>query len=120
MIVVDSAIWIDHLHRREPALEELMSLRWALMHPFVLGEIALGSLRNRGAMLPPLRDLPQPPVADTQEVFNLIASANLAGSGIGYVDAHLIASTMLVPDGRLWTRDKRLFAVALRLGIEAD
>lgn len=118
MIVVDSAIWIDHFHREIPQLRELMSLRAAFMHPFVLGEIALGSLRDREATVGAARDLPQPPAAEDTEVFNLITNAGLGGSGIGYVDVHLIASTMLIPNGALWTRDKRLAAVADRFGLK--
>ena len=94
-----------------------MSLRAALIHPFVLGEIALGSLRNRDAIIGFARDLPHPPIAEVGEVLNLINSAELGGSGIGYVDAHLLAATMLIPSGALWTSDKRLAAVADRFDL---
>ncbi len=119
MIVVDSAIWIDHLHRVDQHLIDLMDQRKALMHPFVIGEVALGSLRDRAAFIAIASRLPRPPVADTAEVLNLIASADLGGSGIGYVDAHLLASTILVPRGVLWTNDRRLHAAADRLGVAA-
>jgi predicted nucleic acid-binding protein len=118
MIVVDSTIWIDHQHRGIDQLGELMALKAALMHPFVLGEIALGNLRDHSGFIAFARDLPQPPLAEIQEVLNLIVNARLHGSGIGYVDAHLIASTMLIPGGVLWTSDKRLSAVAERLNIK--
>lgn len=117
MIVVDSAVWIDHHHRKIAPLDELMALRGAMMHPFVLGEIALGNLRNREGFIAFARDLPEPPLAEPVEVLNLIMNAQLAGSGIGYVDAHLLASTMLLPGGLLWTHDKRLAKMALQLGI---
>ncbi len=118
MIVVDTVIWIDHFHHRNDKLAELMDERLALMHPYVLGEIALGSLRDRSAVIAIAGKLPRPPVAEPAEVLNLIASAGLAGSGIGYVDAHLIASTILTSNGALWTRDKRLQAAAERLTID--
>jgi len=117
MIVVDSAIWIDHLHTSDLRLGELMADRHAFMHPFVVGEIALGSLRDRATFIEIANQLPQAPLAETTEVLNLITSANLGGSGIGYVDAHLLASTMLIPNGALWTRDKRLHVVAMNLYI---
>ncbi len=117
MIVVDSSVWIDHFHWRDSDLVAIMEDRLALMHPFVLGEIALGSLRDRDAVLDAANLLPVATTADPAEVLNLIASAGLAGSGIGYVDSHLLASTMLIPKGRLWTRDRRLLAVAERLGL---
>jgi predicted nucleic acid-binding protein len=117
MIIVDSAVWIDHHHKGIDQLYELMSLEAALMHPFVLGEIALGSLRDHKDFIVSARDLPQPPQAETPEVLNLIVNARLHGTGIGYVDAHLLASTMLIPNGALWTRDKRLRAVAERLNL---
>jgi len=117
MIVVDSAVWIDHHHKAIAQLGELMALGAALMHPFVLGEIALGSLRDQASFIATARDLPVAPLAEPLEVLNLITNARLDGSGIGYVDAHLIAATMLVPGGALWTRDKRLLAVAERLEI---
>jgi len=117
MIVVDSAIWIDHFHHRIDRLADLMALRAALLHPFALGELALGSLRGRDRILIAARDLPVPPIADSDEVLGLIQSASLSGTGIGYVDAHLLASALLAPNGKLWTRDKRLAAAATRLGV---
>lgn len=117
MIIVDSAVWIDHYHRGIEQLTELMAFKALLMHPFVLGEIALGTLRNRGSFLENAADLPIATVAEPQEVFSLISSGELHGSGIGYVDAHLIAATMLTPNGALWTSDRRLKLVAERLGI---
>ena len=117
MIIVDSAVWIDHHHKGIDQLWELMQLEAAMMHPYVLGEIALGSLRNHADFIAAARDLPQPPIAETPEVLNLIVNGGLHSSGIGYVDAHLLASTMLIPNGALWTRDRRLHAVAERLEI---
>lgn len=117
MIVVDTVIWIDHFHNRNDRLADLLAEGLALMHPFVLGEIALGSVRDRDDVIAIAGKLPRPLVAEPVEILNLIASADLAGSGIGYVDAHLIASTILTDNGKLWARDKRLHAAADRLGI---
>ena len=89
------------------------------MHPFVIGEIALGQLRQRVSILMSLRELPQALVAEDAEVLILIQKAALFGLGIGYVDAHLLASVRLTSDIRLWTRDKRLLAAANKLGLAA-
>ncbi len=88
-----------------------------LGHPFVLGEIALGSLRDPGAVLGALAALPQAMVPTEAEVRGFIARHGLAGSGIGYLDAHLLASVSLTPDARLWTRDRRLAREAGRLAL---
>jgi len=91
-----------------------------LGHPFVIGELALGSLRQRDVILTALQDLPQAVVASEIEVLKFIKVQALYGLGIGYVDAHLLASTRLTLGGSLWTRDKRLHAVADRLGLASS
>jgi hypothetical protein len=91
-----------------------------LGHPFVLGEIALGRLRDPGVVLGLLADLPQAVVATDAEVLGFIRRHGLAGLGIGYVDAHLLAAARLTPDARLWTRDRRLAAAAHALGLASD
>ena len=90
-----------------------------LGHPFVLGEIALGRLRDPDMVLGLMADLPQAVVATDAEVLGFIRRDGLAGLGIGYVDAHLLAAARLTPDARLWTRDRRLAAAAERLGLAA-
>lgn len=87
------------------------------MHPFVVGEIALGEIRTRAQVLRMLRALPGVVVAPGPEVLRLIDAEALFGVGIGYVDAHLLASCRLTPGSRLWSRDKRLAAAAERLSI---
>ena len=87
------------------------------MHPFVLGELALGDLRQRTVVLDALSDLPQASVATNVEVLHSIGSQHLFGRGIGYVDAHLLAATQLTHGAALWTHDKRLHEVAERLGL---
>lgn len=86
------------------------------MHPFVVGEIACGSLRDRLPVLELLQDLPAAAVAESQEVLEFIERRLLHSRGIGYVDVHLLASVALTEGSKLWTRDKRLRAVAVALG----
>lgn len=117
MIIADTMVWADHISRGDDLLATLLDDQATLMHPYVRGEISLGNLARRPAILADLDALPQAPLADHLEVLALIESAGLAGSGVGYVDVHLLASTLLLDEGWLWTRDKRLGAVAERLGI---
>ncbi len=117
MILVDTSIWIDHLRRGDEVLAQLLATGQVLAHPFVIGELALGNLHNRGAVLGALQDLPQAPVATNNEVFRFIDMNALFGIGIGYIDAHLLAAVRLLPGAMLWTRDKRLLAASTRLGL---
>jgi len=119
LILADSSIWIDHLRSRDAVLSGLLEREEVLIHPFVIGEIALGSLRQRAAILDALYKLPQTAVAREAEVLTLIESASLFGLGIGYVDVHLLASAKLTNGLRLWTRDKRLNAAAAQLDLAA-
>jgi predicted nucleic acid-binding protein len=117
VILVDSSIWADHIHHPVTTLADLLRNQTVGMHPFVIGEIMLGNLAVRVSTLKSLRALYAVPMAHDDEVIGLIESAGLFGSGIGYVDTHLLASTLLMVGGRLWTRDRRLRATAERLGI---
>lgn len=112
MILVDTSVWVDHLRAGDAALAVLLNRSQVLMHPFVLGELACGNLRNRGEVLRLLKDLPQAPVASDEEVLFFIECKALMGQGIGYVDAHLLAAVTLDSSTRLWTRDRRLRSVA--------
>jgi len=120
VILVDTSVWIDHLRAGDAALAALLDASRVLAHPFVLGEIALGSLRQRDLVLGALRDLPRAVVATDDEVDRMIGEQALYGLGIGYVDAHLLAATRLTPGSALWTRDRRLLGVADRLGLAAQ
>lgn len=120
MILVDTSVWIDHFRHDDPALARSLDQRQVLSHPFVIGELALGSLRQRDLILEALRGLPSVLVAHDEEVHTFIDRHRLFGIGIGYIDAHLLAATFLTPDVRFWTRDKRLRAAALRLGVDAN
>lgn len=86
------------------------------MHPFILGEVACGNLRRRAEVLSLMHRLPHAPVATDDEALEFIERARLMGRGIGYVDVHLLASSILAGGTRLWTRDKRLAAIAAEIG----
>lgn len=117
--LVDTSVWIDHLRRTDDQLSRLLGQRDVLMHPFVLGELALGHIPNWNALAGDFQDLPRAVVADDDEVLHLIGRSALSGTGIGYIDAHLIASALLIPGTQLWTRDKKLRSVAERLFVAA-
>ena len=120
MILADTSVWIDHLRSGDPQLSSLLEAASVLSHPFVIGEIAMGNLCQRTAILSALSALPRAEVATEDEVLHFIQHKQLAGLGIGYVDAHLLAATLLTPGSALWTRDQRLKSVAARLTIASQ
>ena len=115
MILVDTSVWIDHLREGAPALTTALEEGSVLMHPFVLGELACGNLKNRREVLRLLGDLPGAPMATDAEARAYIERRALMGRGIGYLDIHLLASVALAGSARLWTRDRRLAEVAAEL-----
>jgi predicted nucleic acid-binding protein len=117
MILLDTSVWVTHFQSADEVVSDLLEAGRVLAHPFVTGEVALGKLRQRTAILGYLGDLPQARVATDPEVFGFIERRGLAGQGIGYVDAHLLASTRLTPGASLWTRDLRLLRVAEEMGL---
>ncbi len=117
MILVDTSVWIRHLRDGDPVLSHLLDRARVLAHPWVVGELALGRLNDRDEVIGLLEGLPQATRATDEEVLVLIAHEGLAGTGVGYVDAQLLASTLLTGDGLVWSLDKRLADVAARLGI---
>ncbi len=119
MILVDTSIWVDHLRIGDPKLAAFLQDGQVLTHPCVIGELALGQLSRRSEILGLLRNLPQAKAATDAEVLDLIENQHLFGLGIGYVDAHLLAATMLTTGAGLWTRDKRLVVVAVHLGLSS-
>jgi hypothetical protein len=118
VILVDTSVWVDHLRRGDTQLAALLESAAVLMHPFVIGEIACGSLADRATVIELLQDLPAALVADVGEVLAFVERQRLYGKGIGYVDVHLLASAALSGGALLWTRDKRLRAAAQGLGVE--
>ncbi|MGB9117709.1 type II toxin-antitoxin system VapC family toxin [Bradyrhizobium sp.] len=117
MILVDTSIWVDHLRVGDKALSSLLDAGMVLAHPFVIGELALGNLRQRGIVLSALSNLPHASVATDAEVLHFIDRHALFGRGIGYVDTHLLAAARLTAGAELWTNDKRLHGVAVQLGL---
>lgn len=118
MVLVDSSIWIDHFRSSNPRLERLLSVGQAAMHSFLVGELACGNLASRANALHLLMLLPQAAVASDDEVLFFIERHGIAGKGIGYLDAHLLAAAAL-SNLKIWTRDKRLSEVAAALGLSA-
>lgn len=116
MILVDTSIWVDHLRVGDPRLATLLDNTEVLGHPWVTGELAFGHLHHRTEILVLLNNLPQAKVATDAETMTLIEDRKLFGLGIGYVDAHLLAACLLTAAG-LWTRDRRLAEVAVRVGL---
>lgn len=119
MILVDTAVWIDHLRRGNPRLQGLLLDGEVLAHAFVAGELACGGLGNRAELLGLLADLPQAPAAAHEEVLRVVEQRRLWGRGLGWVDAHLLASALLAPCA-LWTLDARLARAASALGLAGE
>ena len=111
MILVDTSVWVDHLRRGSRDLATLLRDDDVACHPFVIGELACGHLRNRNEMLTLLAALPSLPKVDDDEVLTFIEDHRLTGAGLGLIDIHLLASCRLA-DVKLWTRDNRLAVAA--------
>ena len=120
MILADTSIWIDHLRSGNRELRKHLNHGNIVIHPFIIAELALGSVKERTKTLALLDLLPQVRVAQVSEVRLTIEARRLYNRGIGLIDAHLIASVFINPSTVLWTRDKRLREVAEVLGIHAS
>jgi predicted nucleic acid-binding protein len=116
MVLVDTSIWVSHLRKGNARLRALLENAEVICHPFIIGELACGNLRNRTEILSSLRALPAAVVAKDEEVLRFIESHRLMGRGLGLIDMHLLASALLtrVP---LWTADKRLRAASTGLNL---
>lgn len=119
MILVDTSVWVNHLHTADPALQRLLELGQVLGHPWVTGELAVGQLRQPEQVLGLLSALPTADVVTPPEMLRFIDRFRLMGRGIGFVDVQLLAATQLAVDARLWTHDRRLGACAIELGLAA-
>lgn len=119
MILVDSAVWIDHFRTADPELQHLLAASRVCTHPMIIGELALGSLRHRSETLRLLAALAAVPVATSGEVLHLVETRRLYGRGLSLVDAHLLASLQLLPGTTVWTRDRRLQSAAEDLQVAA-
>lgn len=121
MILVDTSVWVDHLGSRggDAGLAALLRRGGAATHPYVLGELACGRLTDRDEVLAALSRLPLVTQAGHAEVLTMVDSHRLWGSGIGWIDAHLLASSAIA-GARLWTRDRSLARAARALGVAFD
>jgi predicted nucleic acid-binding protein len=119
LILADTSIWIDHFRSGNKELQKALNSAQIVIHPWIVAELALGSLRDRARTLATLDLLPQVRVARTSELRLTIEARRLYNLGIGLTDAHLIASVFLDPPTLLWTRDKRLRKIAESLGVHA-
>jgi predicted nucleic acid-binding protein len=118
VILVDTSVWVDHLRRGNSRLAWLLENDDVRCHSFVLGELALGNLRPGSEVLAFLLELPLVPPVEHDEALTYVERHSLAGSGIGWVDLHLLCASALARC-RLWTLDRRLRAVAARLDLQA-
>ena len=116
MILVDTSIWVGHLRKGDDYLSLLLDQGLVLIHPFIIGELACGSMVNRREILRLLDALPGVVAAEHTEVLRLLEVKRLYGQGVGWVDAHLLASAM-ISQSLVWTSDKRLHRVAESLGV---
>jgi hypothetical protein len=114
MILVDTSVWVEHLRRGNKRLASLLYDEQVLCHPFVVGGLACGNLKNRKEILKLLNSLPLVQEADHSEVLHFLNSNRLYGQGIGWIDAHLLASALLTGCS-IWTLDKPFLAVAEKL-----
>jgi predicted nucleic acid-binding protein len=119
LILADTSIWIEHLRGRMPEMQRQLDQGKVFMHPFVVAELALGSLRDRANTLAELDGLLRVQVAELREVRCMVEGHSLYAKGIGLIDAHLIASCLITPGTELWTRDTTLGNVASALGVRA-
>jgi predicted nucleic acid-binding protein len=117
-ILADTSVWIEHLRRGDCRLAALLRDGRVMTHPFVIGELACGTIGNREGVLAGLAELPRTVMADHEETMHFLESRRLWGLGIGWVDAHLIASALLSGCGLL-TLDRRLKQAAQRAGVAA-
>ena len=117
MVLVDTSVWVAHLRRGATGLESSLNEGHVVCHPFVIGELACGNLKNRTQILSLLDTLPCAQLADHEEVMRFIETSRLMGKGLGYIDIHLLASAVLT-NVRLWTFDKRLSKAAAMMKIK--
>ena len=114
MILVDTSVWVEYLRAGTAELQVLLNDGHVVCHPYIVGELACGNLKNRSVILSLLQELPMASRAEDDEVIQFIETHHLMGKGLGYIDIHLLMSAMLsrIP---LWTLDKRLHEISLKL-----
>src|SRR3981081_1335357 len=120
MVLADTSIWIDHFRRSDLRLARFLDRGDVVIHPFLIGELVLGYVPKISPIIDDLHTLPKAIVANADEVLKFISDRKLSGSGIGYVDAHLLAAAALAPETFIWTPDKRLPAPGQSLSLAAE
>jgi predicted nucleic acid-binding protein len=116
MILVDTSVWIHHFRKTDRELVDHLNIGFVACHPFIVGELACGNLGNREEILLLLQALPSTPILEPNEILHFIENNSLMGRGLGYVDMHLLASSIL-GNVVLWTADRRLREAATELGL---
>lgn len=116
MILADTSIWVEHFRRGVDELQSLLGKVEVACHPFIVGELSCGNIKNRKEVMNLLHELPMVEVAENQEVLELVETRKLMGQGIGWVDAHLLASA-LISGCPLWTADRKLRSLGAALGV---
>ena len=116
MVLVDTSVWVSHLREGTIGLDALLNKGQVVCHPFIIGELACGNLKNRSGILSLLQALPMAISVEHEEVMQFIETHSLMGKGLGFIDMHLLASAVLtkVP---LWTLDRKLNETSLKLGM---
>ena len=117
MVLVDTSVWIDHLRAPHRPLEHLLEDAQVVIHPMVIGELACGNLQQRQKLMELWMSLPWAVEATHAEALHCLEENHLMGRGIGFIDLHLLASALLTPDTRLWTRDLRLQKISKELDL---
>ena len=118
-ILVDTSVWINHLREGDQNLSHLLEQGLVACHPFIVGEIACGGIKNRQEIINLLNDLPSTEILDHSDIIDFIESRKIMNKGIGYIDVHLLGSA-LVSDTPLWTFDKALRKIAIQFSIGYD
>ena len=117
MILVDTSVWVSHLRHGNSRLQKLLEESRVASHPFIIGELACGNIRNRTEIISLMQSLPMLDAVEHEELLLFIEHNKMMGTGLGFVDVHLLAAAMLagIP---LWTQDKKLKKACSRLSID--
>ena len=118
LVLVDTSVWVSHFRSGNSKLGSLLFDDKAACHPFIIGELSCGNIRNRDEILSLMRALPETAQVEHDEIMQFIEDNNLMGKGLGYIDVHLLASAVL-SGVSIWTLDRRLKESALKLGLRA-
>jgi predicted nucleic acid-binding protein len=116
-VLIDTSVWVNHFRVHNPALINLLEADAALIHPMVMAEIACGTPPLRLTTISDLNELQKPQLATLIEVMEFVERERLYGLGCGVVDMILLVSTIITPNSKLWTLDKRLLSMSEKFGV---